>query len=240
MANGRWLEAYKEKRELTSCPSDIGSYFASERVGGMEMSVIQAGACSVPSGRMLVRDPMSYLADPREKPYLDGCPKGEFGAEIAVVTADGKDSYAACRVKFSEEPAVSYYEALVGYEDIYRMEPGEYFGFETESGLACFCDEEAHQAFCEWIGMMLEDDPDFELYSDVLEQAFLENRDAHPEHQGPSGDWIRWTIPETDLSVIIVQAGNGEGAYPVYWGYDAQGKVCQIVAQFLELEPADE
>ncbi len=241
MASGRWLDAYREKRELTSCPSRIGSYFTEEKVGGMEMSVIRAGTCSVPSGKMIVRDPMSYLGDPRERPYLEECPKGEFMAEIAAVSGpDGKDMYAACRVLFSEEPAVSFYEALVGYEDIYRMAPGEYFGFETESGLACICDEEAHQAFCEWMDAMFEDDPDFELYSDVLEQAFMDSRDAHPEHQGPSGDWIRWTVPGTELSAIIVQAGNGAGAYPVYWGYDARGNICQIAAQFLDLESGDE
>lgn len=237
MASERWVDAYSEKRELTRCPTDLGSYFSGERIAGLQMSVIRAGTCSVPSGRMMVRDPMTYLADPHEKPYMDACPCGDAPAEIAVVTQpDGRDVYAAARLVFSEEPAVSYYEALVGYEDIYRFNPGEYFGFNTESGLACICDEEAHAEFSEWIDVMSEDG-DFELYSDVLEELFMNSKMEYPEHQGPTGDWIRWTIPGTDLSVIILQTGYGEGAYPVYWGYDSEGRICQLVAQFLEVEP---
>lgn len=238
MTSGKWLEAYSEKKELTRCPVDLSTYFSGGRIAGREVDVMSLGTCSMPSGRLIVRDPLTYLADPHEKPYMDLCPKGSFPVDAAVVISDGDDCdrYAAVRMRFKDSEPVSFYEALVGYEDIYRMNDGEYFGFQSDSGLACICDEDAHIAFCEWIEEMTSDNPDFDLYGDVLEEVFLESYRSNPDHQRESGDWTSWTIPGTDMDAVLVQTGFGDGAYPVYWGYDSSGSICQAVVQFIDVE----
>ena len=238
MASEKWLDAYCERRELTRCPTDLNAYFNGGRLAGKEMDVLVLGPCSLPSGRLIVRDPLTYLTDSHEKPYMEKCPVGCFTVDAAVVVldTDDLDYYAAVRMRFNDSDAVSFYEALVGYEDIYRMNGGEYFGFQSDSGLACICDEDAHAAFCDWIYEMTEIDPDFDLYRDVLEEVFLRSYIDHPEHQREAGDWASWTIPGTDLNVVIVQTGFGDGAYPVYFGYDAAGSICQVIVQFIDVE----
>ena len=36
----------------------------------------------------------------------------------------------------------------------------------------------------------------------------------------------------------IFQSGFGDGAYPVYWGIDENGTICQLVIQFIDIQLA--
>ncbi|WP_233266084.1 DUF4241 domain-containing protein [Myroides fluvii] len=58
----------------------------------------------------------------------------------------------------------------------------------------------------------------------------------HPQYQRASGDWINFAIPGTDLTVPMIQSGYGDGAYPVYFGYDKNNEVCEIIVQFVDIE----
>lgn len=238
MTGDRWLEALAANRERTRCPVDLGTYFRPGEVAGMPMAVMDIGPCSLPSGRVLVRDPVTYLCDPGERPYMDSVQPGEYRTEVAVVLDDGCDRYAAVRLRFTEAEPVAYYEALVGYEDIYHIGDGEYFGFNADTGLACICDEAVHLEYCRWFEGMVLDDPDFDVYTDVLAELFEDNARENPLHQRAAGDWLNWTVPGTDHHVPILQTGFGDGAYPVYWGYDAAGGICCMVAQFIDVELA--
>lgn len=37
----------------------------------------------------------------------------------------------------------------------------------------------------------------------------------------------------------MFQTGWGEGQYPVYWGQDEEGRVCQLVVWFVDLEEGE-
>ena len=47
-----------------------------------------------------------------------------------------------------------------------------------------------------------------------------------------------WVIPGTDYHLPLFQSGFGDGIYPVYWGYDQSGALCQLVVHFIDLELA--
>ena len=70
------------------------------------------------------------------------------------------------------------------------------------------------------------------LFCDLLE----ENAKAHPKYQGDCGDWLNWTVPDTDCNLPIFASGWGDGYYPVYFGYDAKGKVCAVYVRFIDIE----
>ena len=38
--------------------------------------------------------------------------------------------------------------------------------------------------------------------------------------------------------IPIFQSGFGDGTYPVYWGIDEGGEICQLVIQFIDIELA--
>ena len=63
-----------------------------------------------------------------------------------------------------------------------------------------------------------------------------ENAKAHPKYQGDCGDWLNWTVPDTDCNLPIFASGWGDGYYPVYFGYDAKGEVCAVYVRFIDIE----
>ena len=51
-----------------------------------------------------------------------------------------------------------------------------------------------------------------------------------------TGDWLNWTVPDTDCNLPIFSSGWGDGYYPVYFGYDAKGEVCAVYVRFIDIE----
>lgn len=239
MPTKEWLELYEQKRALTRCPNDLNCYFTLDMLAGRRLDRLSLGPVSLPTGRALVRDPMVYLDD-EEEPYFQVIPAGEYEAVACVVVPAKGDCarYAAVRVRFSEDEAVRFEEALLGNEDLSGFGEGEYFGFNVESGLACICDVETRDAFCAFAEGWYESHPDGNLYDDYFARLFAKSYEKAPKYQRPEGDWLNWKAPNTGLHMPLFQSGFGDGTYPVYFGYDESGKVCQLVIQFVDIEMA--
>lgn len=45
-------------------------------------------------------------------------------------------------------------------------------------------------------------------------------------------------MPGTEWHIPMFQSGFGDGVYPVYWGLDENGEICQLVIQFIDIELA--
>lgn len=241
MPTKEWMEAYEQKRALTRCPNDLNAYFILDVLAGKKLDRLQLGPVSLPTGKVLVRDPLVYL-DEEEEAYFQTVPPGEYGVEACVVAPSEGDCarYAAVRVCFTGAPAVRFEEALLGDEDLSAFEDGDYFGFHVDAGLACVCDEQARDAFCAFAGGWQEAHPDGNLYDGYFAALFAENAKARPKYQRKVGDWLNWEIPGTGLHMPMFQSGFGDGTYPVYFGYDVDGAVCQLVIQFIDIEMAFE
>lgn len=239
MPTQEWLEAYEKKRALTRCPNDLNSYFSLDMLAGKRLARLSLGPVSLPTGQVLVRDPMVYLDD-EEEPYFQSVPAGEYEA-VACVVVPGKGEvprYAAVRLRFTEAEALFYEEALLGSEDLSTLGEGEYFGFHVEAGLACICDVQTRDAFCAFGEGWYEAHPDGNLYDDYFARLFAKNYEKAPKHQRPEGDWLNWKVPNTGLHMPMFQTGFGDGSYPVYFGYDKDGSICQMVIQFIDIEMA--
>lgn len=233
----KWMEQYEQARGKTACPVDLNTYFELPEIAGKQLAVMEIGPCSLPSGKVLVRDPLVYLGDREEQPYLFAAPEGTYATEIAVVkpTDDDCARYAAVRLRFSDRRAVKFYEAMVGHEDLSELEDESYFGFYVDAGLGCICDAEAHQAFCRWLEHWGKAHPGGNQYDDYFAALFAENYKAHPAFQREDGDWINWQIPGTAYHLPMFQSGFGDGVYPVYWGFDAEGGICQLMVQLIDI-----
>lgn len=134
--------------------------------------------------------------------------------------------------------AVRFYEALVGNENLETLEEGDYFGFCVDAGLGCVCDEIIHRIYCDWDEQWRKDNPDDNPYDGYFAALFKENYYLHPEYQRAGGDWLNWQVPGTEYHIPIFQSGFGDGTYPVYWGIDEGGEICQLVIQFIDIELA--
>lgn len=235
-----WMKKWESVKEKTVCPVDLNTYFEQEEIAGKSLTTINIGSCNLPSGNLLVRDPLVYLPNRNERPYFQNAPAGKYETEICVIKSDDEDCdrYAAVRLRFNEKRAVRFYEALVGNENLETLEEGDYFGFCVDAGLGCVCDEIIHRIYCDWDEQWRKDNPDDNPYDGYFAALFKENYYLHPEYQRAGGDWLNWQVPGTEYHIPIFQSGFGDGTYPVYWGIDEGGEICQLVIQFIDIELA--
>ena len=74
------------------------------------------------------------------------------------------------------------------------------------------------------------------IYNGLFAEEFAKSYKENPQFQTECGDWINFKIPNTDLSVPMIQSGFGKGQYPVYFGYDENNNICEIVIEYFDLE----
>ena len=165
-----WMKKWESVKEKTVCPVDLNTYFEQEEIAGKSLTTINIGSCDLPSGNLLVRDPLVYLPNRNERPYFQNAPAGKYETEICVIKSDDEDCdrYAAVRLRFNEKRAVRFYEALVGNENLETLEEGDYFGFCVDAGLGCVCDEIIHRIYCDWMNNGAKIIPMIILMMDIL------------------------------------------------------------------------
>ena len=52
----------------------LDQYFEKEEIAGRQLAVLDIGPCTLPTGKLLVRDPLVYLGRKNEQPYLRTAP----------------------------------------------------------------------------------------------------------------------------------------------------------------------
>lgn len=237
--SAEWLELYQSKESLLSAYSNFNEYFTSKELYNRPLHHINMGKVNFPTGEVIVCDPLTYL-DIESEPYFIKVPTGEFPIDTLVVEVEeDHHRYVATRIKFSDKTAVKHIEALLGYEDLTELGEDEYFGFTVESGLATIVDVSTRDAFCDFVNRWdYENDEDKNLYDDFFAAEFEKSFQTKPDFQREGGDWINIKIPNSTADLPMIQTGFGDGTYPVYFGYDENNEVCEMVLQFIDLELA--
>ncbi|EJL68003.1 DUF4241 domain-containing protein [Chryseobacterium populi] len=232
--NESWLQKWNEVKDILVCPTDLEAYFTSDEILSQKMEVMDIGNVSLPSGKVIVRDPLVYL-NAGEKPYFIEVPKGDFPVKVAVVKSEEwGDRYAVVKVSFTNEKPVVYREALIGNEELEEVGEGEYFGFSVDAGLACITDAEVIPYFDKFLTEINVEN----IYDDYFAGLFAQSYKMNPENQRDLGDWISWTIPGTIYQIPMFASGFGDGAYPVYFAYDTNNEICGLYIQFIDIELA--
>ena len=145
-----WIEKYEKVKELLVSPVHYGNLFSQDGVHGKKLFILPMGTVHFPTGNILVRDPLVYL-DKNEEPYLQKVPTGIFPLETLVVEIEEDHyRYVATRVKFSDEKAAVYREALIGNEDLDDVNGESFFGFNVDAGLATVVDVKTRDAYCDF------------------------------------------------------------------------------------------
>ena len=140
-------------------------------------------------------------------------------------------------MEVSREKPVRYELGMTGKEDLDEgLDEDDYFGFGVDAGMGCVADIQTQTAFKTYWAKRLEEDPDIDPYNDLFCDLLEENAKARPKYQGDYGDWLNWTVPDTDCNLPIFASGWGDGYYPVYFGYDARDEVCAVYVRFIDIE----
>lgn len=229
-----WMEKWEEVKDILTCPVDLETYFTSDEILEQKMEVMEIGNVSLPSGKVIVRDPLVFL-NAGEKPYFVQAPKGDFPVKIAVVKSDEwGNRYAAVKVEFTKEKPVLYREALIGIENLEDLNEGDYFGFMVDAGLGSITDAAVLPYFDTFRTHANVDN----MYDDYFAEHFANSYQEHPQNQRELGDWINWKVPDTEYQIPMFASGFGDGGYPVYFAYDVKGEICGLYIQFIDIELA--
>ena len=146
------------------------------------------------------------------------------------------DRYACVKVAVSGEKPVRYELGLCGDEEFDELEEDEFFGFCVDAGMGCVADAKTQEAFKKYWERRESEEEGIDYYNDLFCDLLEENAKALPKYQREGGDWLNWTVPGTKLNFPIFASGWGDGVYPVYFGYDADGKVCGVYIHFIDVE----
>ena len=230
-----WKKRYKAVKNLLTSPVNYAKCFDMKEIQGKEIFILDMGEIEFPTGDILVRDPLVWL-NRDEKAYLTSVPRGKYRIETLVVKLEEDHyRYALSRVRFTENVPNIYYEALKDDENLDDVDGDSIFGFNVDAGLATIVDIETRNAYCDFKDKWYTENPNKNIYDDFFAEVFAKNAEENPVYQREGGDWINFKIPNSELSIPMIQSGFGDGRYPVYFGYDENGKLCDLVLEYIYL-----
>ena len=230
-----WKKRYEAVKNLLTSPVNYAKCFDMKEIQGKEIFILDMGEIEFPTGDILVRDPLVWL-NRDEKAYLTSVPRGKYRIETLVVKLEEDHyRYALSRVRFTENVPKIYYEALKGDENLDDVDGDSIFGFNVDAGLATIVDIETRNAYCDFKDKWYAENPNKNIYDDFIAEVFAKNAEENPVYQREGGDWINFKIPNSELSIPMIQSGFGDGRYPVYFGYDENGKLCDLVLEYIYL-----
>ena len=170
-----------------------------------EIDVLEVGHLALPTGSMIVHDPLTLHPKLKPAPLRGSAPRGRWPAELSIareVTPGGLGSgvVASARVRFSQAPAVKWSAAA--------EEDGEPFHFGVDAGRIAVFDRAA-----------LERAPSYEAVTAAAEKVAMDR----------TGEVLR--LPGGG-HMLVSDAGYGDGAYPAWWGMDQSGAKVELVVEF--------
>ena len=112
---------------------------------------------------------------------------------------------------------VSWELAVIPGQDPATLKQGEIFGYGVDSGTGCFASAEAAE---------IVSDGDFEAYSDRVS-------DGLSPSDGVFNASLDVMVDQASgVNVIGFSSGYGDGAYPSYFGLDANGEPLVLLTDF--------
>lgn len=201
-----------------------GARFRGERDEVIEMEAHVLGALGVESGRLCAADPLTTDFDPPPRPFAREVPKGRFPVELAIARLPNGDRRVACaRVRFDQAAMAARWEPAVFDDEPPSASEGEdpdaVPGYGVDAGVGCFFDSAARATI---------DESTSAAWLAALEANQVDTWTWHVANVG-------------DVNVVMFSSGWGDGVYGSYWGFDASGRLVELVTDFeLLLGPTTE
>lgn len=215
--------------------------FNRKELKGFSLHTLPMWTVNFPTGHITCCDPLVTLPS-KPDTYLRTVEPGTYLLETKIIEMEPNEyRYVASRVVFSGNEPVYYELALKGTEDLTDLDDGDtYIGFPVDSGLSTIVDAQTIETYNKFYEQWHINYPEKNIYDDYYSDLFQLNAMAYPQFQRSKGDWINFTIPDTELTVPMIQSGFGDGLYPVYWAFDKDGQICQIIMEYIDCSEAYE
>ncbi|MFD1000273.1 DUF4241 domain-containing protein [Ohtaekwangia kribbensis] len=200
----------------------------------VDLEEVSIGEIHLPTGKIIAGDPF-FIYD--NKPFKTKVNPGNYPVKLLIYKVE-EDHYriAFAKIQFSGNQAIHWTLALtedITDEQIKSLQPGEFFGYGVDAGLGCFIDQETNTIFNSVMDKFSKDNPDKNYYDDVLAEEFRTTSGQHPLSRD-LGDWDNHFPKQGDNhNVIMFASGWGDGSYPTYWGTDLNGKIVELITDFI-------
>lgn len=196
------------------------------------------GETDIPTGEIVLADPLAYLGSKYETVLENKIPTGSYPVEISVLRSPAAGiRVAAARLKIKEADAVEYKLAMPkGYTSEDYGKPGVFSFFGVDTGTGCFADKAVSEEFYKFTTDWHNANQDKNIYDDYFKELFEESYKKYPDIQTPYGDFLLWKIPESGNRLIMFSSGLGDGVYSGYWGIDKKGEAAELVVPFMNPE----
>lgn len=191
--------------------------YRSDELGAVEFELREVGRLKVPSGRIVVCDP---LVDPRAEAVDRTVAPGAYPVVVSIAHLEGGDQrIAGALLHFSDERVVEWHLAVPGAAVPLVEEEPELVGLPVDSGTAGFLSLEAAAAMME----RLEAESSFsDRIVEALGRTYRDTREWADVEVGG----------EPALNAVIFSSGFGDGVYLSVWGLDADGRPVYLIADF--------
>ncbi len=193
---------------------------------------LQVGVVDLPTGNIIVADPLCYLAQGRMCPQLQiTVPIGTYPVEVALCRSQSIGiRMCTARLKITGEKAVRYELAKPTEETaIAKYKDGVLSGFPVEAGMMGFCDVQVAKEYLEFLEKWEQENPGKNHYDDYFAAYFAESEKNFPAYQREGGDFIEWSVPKKGNRLVMIASGFGDGFYQCFWGYDAKNEMCDLI-----------
>ena len=231
-----WLQKYAAVKDQLASKVDLDAYFTEKQIGHTAVDTLEIGSVRVATGQLFACDPMVELGE--ALPYLQTVPAGSYPVTICVVPSERYgDRYACVKLGISGQKPVRYELGMTGRENLdEELEEGAFFGFGVDAGMGCIADIRTQEEFQRYWKQRESEEAGIDPYNDLFDDLLRKSYEDAPKYQQQYGDWLNWTVPGTDCSLAMFSSGWGDGAYPCYFGYDANGEVCGVYLHFIDIE----
>ncbi|MBQ7186231.1 MAG: DUF2185 domain-containing protein [Ruminococcus sp.] len=203
------------------------------------------GTVDLPTGRIRVGDPLTYMGTKEFSPELDKpVAPGSYPVELAFIrTAFDTVRITASRIKLTDKKAVRYELAAPTHETAaMHASDGDAPGFPVDAGVMSFMDASVMEEYADFLSRWHAENPQGNHYDDFFAALFAESFERFPEHQRRGGDFIEWALPKSGHRFVMNASGFGDGFYQIFRGLDEDSEVCEIVVPLINadiLEQAD-
>ena len=199
--------------------------------------VVKVGDLPVPSGKLIVGDPLAFLSKPGDasKVLEIEVTPGKYPVEISFCrTGFWGSMICTLRVKFRETDAARY--------EFGKIKGSNLAGAPVDAGLMTVVDEQVLKEYHAFLNKWYEENPEGNVYDEYFMGFFQEEAKKDEKWQRNDGSYLDWTIPDTEHTMQFVSTGFGDGLYSAFWGFDEEGQVTELILPFADsddLEMAD-
>ncbi len=231
-------EAFEQNLKYISTMEADPKRIAAQFVKTETRFFLTVGTVDVPSGKVVVADPISYMSGSSViAPVLKReIPAGSYPAEVSICRNDIIGiRYCTARLKIKDTAAVKYELAEVEPQTAaFKGSDGVMGGFPVDAGMMCFIDAEGAYKYMAFINKWHNEHQGGNHYDDYLAALFAESAKALPQFQRDEGDFIEWKNPDTGERMVQIASGFGDGYYQSFWGFDEGGEICELIVPMID------